>query len=343
MTSCAVNDPFADNLEIGEVVPTVSWELSSAVCKAGNEAGFLGKYYTTADGVGIDHSEVWGMITLTESAAATQKLISSPAYTQTVAVNDTVRGYHLLQSFPHSMATLEGQEYHLSASFPTSRTLGPVTWTNPTSWDKDKFDSYYPKSFKEDFCAKMVDYLTADSTYFASLRSLYVTYDFTKEQIDSINAKYPGNEPIPFSDSEEAGSTKGDLWFAANTDVVTGYYYTTLVNGVTVENEVATIEEGVAAGIDESKIFPVYKAPHWVFCRYSDNTGGAVTSVRAEYMPMWKELVQMVPFDAWIYSSSDTNYAVEFTRKYSIVAQFKVVDTKGNVGRDTENKTIELN
>ena len=76
MTSCAVNDPFADKMQIGEVVPTVSWELSSSVCKAGNEAGFLAKYYTTAEGVSIDHSEVWAMVTRTESAAATQKLIS---------------------------------------------------------------------------------------------------------------------------------------------------------------------------------------------------------------------------------------------------------------------------
>ena len=50
MTSCAVNDPLMDKMEPGEVVPTVTWELASTVCKAGNEAGFLGKYYTTEEG-----------------------------------------------------------------------------------------------------------------------------------------------------------------------------------------------------------------------------------------------------------------------------------------------------
>lgn len=37
-TSCDVNDPFADKMDIGQVLPTTSWELSSTVCKAGEEA-----------------------------------------------------------------------------------------------------------------------------------------------------------------------------------------------------------------------------------------------------------------------------------------------------------------
>ncbi len=339
MTSCAVNDPFAENLEIGEVLPTVSWELSSTVCKAGNEAGFLGKYYTTAEGVSIDHSEVWGMIVRTESAAATQKLVTSPAYTLTVASNDTVRGYHLLQTYPHNMATDEGEEFHLNASFPTSKTLGPVTWAAPTEWDVNKFNDYYPATFQAEFCAKMVDYLTADSTYFTSLRNVYLLYDFTAEQIAAVNEKYPNNTPLPFP---AEGEVKDDLWFGVDTETIVGYYYTTLEGGVTVEHEVADTTD-VPSSIDPAKVFPVYKAPHWVFSRYSDNTGGAVTSVRAEYMPMWKELIEQIPFEAWIYSSADQNYAVEFTRKYSIAVQFKVVDTNNNVGRDTENKSIELN
>ncbi|MBE6310741.1 MAG: hypothetical protein E7080_06795 [Bacteroidales bacterium] len=346
MSSCAVNDLFDDKGDLGEVVPTVTWELSSSVCAAGNEAGFLAKYYTTEEGVSIDHSEVWAMVTRTESAAATQKLVSSPAYTKTVSLVDTVRGFHLLQSYPHSMAkldTIKGTEYHLNASFPTSRTLGPVNWANPADWDDEKFAMYYPASFKEEFTSKIVNDLTKDSTYFASLRNVYIAYDFTKEQFEAVNAKYPTLEPLPWSDSQEAGSTKGDLWFGADTEVVDHYYYTTLVGEVTVEHEVATVEEAVAQGIAAEKVYPVYKAPHWVFCRYSDDTGAAVTSVRAEYMPLWKELIQMIPFEAWIYNSADACYSVEFSRKYAYITQFKVVDTKGGVGRDSDDKTVELN
>ena len=341
-TSCDVNDPFADKMEIGQILPTTSWELASTVCKAGDEAAFLAKYYTTAKDASIDHCEVWAMITSTESAAATQKLISSPAYAQTVNLNDTVRGFHMLRSYPHSMATLEGTEYHLNATFPTSSTLSPTNWDSPATWDQEKFDLYYPADFQENFCNKMVAYLTNDSTYLKGLRQLYLNYDFTQEQFDAVNAKYPNLEPLPFSNSQEAGKTKGDLWFEPDTKTIDHYYYATLEGGVTVEHEIAT-KDDAPAGIDPSKVFPVYKSPHWIYCRYSDNTGGAVTSVRHEYMPLWKELAQMVPFTAWIYDGTNKVYAISFNRTYTLIPKFKVVDTKGKIGTDTETKSIELN
>lgn len=344
MASCAVNDPLMDKMEAGQVVPTVSWELSSSVCKAGNEATFLGKYYTTVEGVSIDHSEVWAMITKSEGAAATQKLIPSPAYTKSVNSNDTIRGYHLLKSFPHSEAELKNDnEYHLNSSFPTSRTLGPVNWVAPAEWSDDMFNTYYPATFKEEFCAQMVKYLTNDSTYLGGLRNLYVNYDYTKEQIDAVNAKYPELTPIPFSDSQEAGKTKGDLWFDVDTKTIVGYYYTIVdANGNTVEIEIATKEEAPET-VSQDKVFPVYKAPHWIFSRYSDNTGGAVTAVRAEYMPLWKELVEVVPFQAWIYNSTEKCYSVEFSRKHTMSVQFRVIDSVGGQGKDTDTKTVELN
>ena len=341
-TSCEVNDPFADKMELGQVLPTTSWELSSTVCKAGDEAGFLAKYYTTSDVAQIDHSEVWGMITGADVAAATQKLISSPAYTMTINKNDTVRGYHMLRSYPHSMAQKVGTEFHLNASFPTSSTLSPINWNSPADWDQEKFDMYYPADFQANFCEKMVNYLTADSTYLSGLRQVYINYPFTKEQIDAVNAKYPSLTPIPFSDSEETGKTKGDLWFSPDTKVIDHYYYTTLSGEVTVEHEIAK-KEDAPSNIDPSKVYPVYKAPHWIFCRYSDNTGGAVTSVRAEYMPLWKELVQAVPFTAWIYDATNKVYNVAFSRTYTIRPKFRVIDTNGKVGTDTESKSIELN
>lgn len=343
MTSCAVNDPFADNMEIGEIVPTVTWELNSSVCPAGSEAGFLAKYYTTAEGVSIDHSEVWGMVVSTEEAAVTQKLIPSPAYTLTKTVNDTVRGFHLLQSYPHSMAEAKGVEFHLDATFPVTRTFGSVKWLNATEWDEEKFNNLYPADFKAEFLDHMVSELTEDSTYFAGLRNVYINYAFTKEQIDAVNAKYPNLEPLPWTDSQEAGSTKGDLWYAVDVETVDHYYYAVVNNGVKVEYEVATVEEAVAKGIEAEKVYPVYKAPHWVFCRYSDDTGAAVTSVRAEYMPLWKELVEMIPFEAWIYNSTESQFAVNFSRTYVIIPQFRVVDTKGKVGKTTiEGKEVSI-
>lgn len=341
VSSCSVNDPFADKMELGQVLPTVSWELSSTVCKAGDEASFLAKYYTTAENTSIDHCEVWALITSTESASATQKLITTPSYTLNVSSTDTVRGYHLLCSYPHSMAELSNTEYHLSSSFPTSNTLSPITWDSPATWDQDKFDMYYPADFQTSFCAQMVEYLTNDSTYFSGLRQVYINYDFTQEQIDAVNAKYPNLTPIPFSDSQEEGETKGDLWFDVDTKTIDHYYYTTLENGVTVEHEIATVADAPSS-IDSAKIFPVYKSPHWVFCRYSDDTGGAVTSVRHEYMPLWKELVSLIPFTSWIFDSTNNVYSVTFNRSYTLSPKFRVIDSNGKVGTDTEDKAIEL-
>ena len=51
----------------------------------------------------------------------------------------------------------------------------------------------------------------------------------------------------------------------------------------------------------------------------------------------------MIPFTGWIYDSSNQVYMVTFNRSYSLIPKFKVVDTKGKVGTDTEDKTIELN
>ena len=68
-----------------------------------------------------------------------------------------------------------------------------------------------------------------------------------------------------------------------------------------------------------------------------------MTSVRHEYMPLWKELAQMVPFTAWIYDGTNKVYAISFNRTYTLIPKFKVVDTKGKIGTDTETKSIELN
>lgn len=336
MTSCGVHDPFADQVDFGQILPTVSWELGSSVAKAGSDVSFKGKYYTTAEDATIDHSEVWAMVVRSESAAATLKLVSSPAYTKTVNSTDTVRSSQMVQSYPHSAAKWDGYEYVLDASFSTSRTLGPISWNDAAAWDNDQFNMYYPASFKQEFNETVVNYLTKDSTYYNSLRQVYLNYDFTAEQFEQINAQFASaGIALP----TVTGSDKEDTWFT-NTEVIDHYYYETVAdNGVKTINEIAK-EEDAPSGV---KTYPVYKSSPWVLCRYSDDTGGAITYVRHEYMPLWKALIQLIPFEDWIYNSSDKVYSVDFTRKYNLVPQFKVYDTKGKVGTDTDSKSIDLN
>ena len=332
MSSCAVHDPFADNMEIGQVVPTVSWELSD-VAKAGGYVNFKAKYYTSAEH-SIDHSEVWGLVTRTTSAAATCRLTTALSYTKTVNSTDTVRNSVKLASFDHSKAEWDGHEYVLVDSFPVSSTLAPVSWVDPEEFDEERFNMYYPSTFQDEFKAHVVEYLTRDSAYYNDLRNIYINYDFTAEQFEALNAKYGFSIP-----TETESSNKSDLWFV-NPDVVDHYYYITVSDaGVKSEHEISTPDQA-PAGVN---VYDVYQSSPWVYSRYSDDTGGRITSVRKEYMPYWKELIEQIPFKDWIYNSSDKNYSVNFTRNYILYPTFRVFDETGKMGKDTETKQISLN
>ncbi len=331
-TSCAVHDPFADNMELGQVLPTVDWEQNSVLVKAGSYATFKAKYYTTSEEAQIDHSEVWAMITRTEEKSATSKLTTSLSYTKSMSATDTVRSSQSMGSYSHSKAEWDGHEYVLADSFPTSRTLAPVIWNSPEEWDQEKFDSYYPEGFQEEFVEYLVNALTKDSTYYNDLRNVYINYDFTQEQFEALNAKYG----VSFPTVTDSGD-KSDAWFT--TDEVDHYYYETVVDGVTTINEIASPDLAPAG----ANVFEIYKSSAWLMCRYSDDTGGKITNVRRNYMPYWKELISTIPFTGWIYNTSDKNYSVSFTRTYYMMPDFRVYDTNGKVGVTSDNQQITLN
>lgn len=332
LASCANHDPFADRMELGQVLPTVDWQQNSTVVKAGRFAAFKGQYYTSSDRQ-IDHSEVWGMIKREQSASATSKLTTSLSYTKTVAFTDTVRPMLSLASYPHSKATWDGYEYTLVDSFPTSRTLTPVLWVTPSQWDQDKFDTYYPSTFQQEFCDYVVNALTKDSTYYNDLRNVYINYKFPIEEFERLNAKY--NVDFP---TDTTTADKSNAWFT--TDEVDHYYYETLnADGSKTIHEIAN-EADAPSGVN---VYTVFKSSPWLLCRYSDDTGGKITNVRREYMPYWKELISTIPFTEWIYNTSDKVYTVNFSRTYYLAPEFRVYDTEGKMGVTTDNKEITLN
>ena len=331
-TSCAIHDPFADNGELGQVLPTVDWEQGSTVVKAGRYATFKGKYYTTSEKT-IDHSEVWCLIKREQVATATSKLTTSLAYTKNYSLTDTVRSSQMVASYPHSKAEWDGYEYVLTDSFPTSRTLAPVTWINPEEWDQEKFDSYYPSTFQQEFKDYMVNALTKDSTYYNDLRNVYINYEFPAELFEQLNGQY--NIDFP---TVTASADKSDAWFT--TDEVDHYYYITVGDdGSAVYHEIAQ-ESDAPAGVN---VQPVYKSAYWLFSRYSDDTGGKITTVRRQYMPYFKSMIETIPFTSWIYNTSDKAFTVNFSRTYYLEPQFRVYDTDGKVGVTTDNKEVTLN
>jgi len=333
MTSCAVHDPFADNGELGQVLPTVDWEQGSTVVKAGSYASFKGKYYTTDNSKSIDHSEVWCLVKREQSAAATSKLTTSLSYTKTYSLTDTVRSSQMVATYPHSLAEWDGYEYVLTDSFPTSRTLAPVTWANPGTWDQEKFDSYYPSTFEDEFTSYMVNALTKDSTYYSDLRNVYINYDFTQEQFEALNAQFGIDFP-----TDTATADKSDNWYS--TDEVDHYYYTTIDGeGNTVYHEINSASDAP----DGVNVYAVYGSAFWIFSRYSDDTGGKITTVRSQYMPYFKALISQIPFTSWIYNSSEKTYTVNFSRTYYLEPDFRVYDTAGKVGVTSDNKEVTLN
>lgn len=340
-TSCAEYDPFANVMEIGQTVPTTYWELGSSLAKAGADVSFTARFYP-ATGDEIDHAEVWTAVTRSESAAATVMLTSTLSYTQTEQISDTVRRSQLVAEYPLSMASLEGTEYILASTFPTSQTLSPLSWNAPTEWSEETFELYYSDTFQDTFTETVIDYLTKDSTYMSDLRIVYINYDFTAEQFQRLSAQYGVNFPDetenPLDESDTGG--KSNLWYTPNTSVVTGQYYIYIdSNGVSHEKELA---EGESAPSGYTA-YDVYDSPEWIFSRYSDDVGAAITSVRSEYTSFFKALLGEIPFTEWIYSSSDQAYMVTFSRKYILIPYFYVYNTAGKAGSDSNDKEVELN
>lgn len=210
------------------------------------------------------------------------------------------------------------------------------------------------------FTAKVNDYLTKDSTYYNDLRHVYVNYAFTLNQIQEVISKYPQLPGLDKLLLEDAGQ-KSDAWYTKITvesgkeevENVVGYYYLELVGDVNVYREVAlddpkleTVDGKQYYNVSETLKVPAYKvyeSSPWVFCRYDDNRGEVIATVRGNYMPVFKDLIALIPFTDWIYNSADKVYSVTFDRKYSLGVVFKVVDTVGNVGYTTEVKEVSLN
>jgi len=343
VSSCEKHDLFEEKGKAGSRVPNAYWEVGSTTCKAGEAFSFKGKYYTQ-DGMLPDHSEVWYSIIRDESAAATVKLAGSLSYTQTVTDNRVIRENQSIITFPHSQAEYSGTEYVVNASVPTSATLSPLSWTNPDEWDQEKFDTYYPDDFTSEFCEKVIEYLTKDSTYYSNLRTVYINYNFTNEQFKAVNEKYNLNFPTDINTESEtdASSDKSDRWYATKTadpKKIVGYYY------ITVNELGQTIVHEVPADYvnPEVRLYPVYDSAPWVFCRYNDDAGAILETVRAEYIPAFKELLGQISFPEWIYDSTEKVYNVNFKREYSLSAQYRVYDTKGHEGIASDTRVISLN
>lgn len=343
LTSCETNDTLGEHLTLGQEVPTCSWEVGSTVCKAGESFSFHGKY-TIPEGRTGKYCEVWYRTMRSETAAATVALAgSSLSYTKTYSSSDTVRAYQPIVRVDHSQAQWTNHMFEIDGNVEVSRTLSPVSWLNAETWDADRFNSYYPTNFAEEFKAEVINYLTKDSTYYNALRTVYINHPFTNEQFQAMNSKYNLEFPtIDMSGDDQGAGAKSDAWFSttvASDAAIVGYYYTTIdAAGNTIVHEVAQKNDN-----DGINYYPVYKSAPWVFCRYNDDLGAIISTVRSQYMPAFKELLATIAFEEWIYDSANKVYKVDFSRSYSLQSQFRVYDSAGEEGIASDVREISIN
>lgn len=355
LSSCEKHDLVADNMAIGQRVPTVYWTVGSTACKAGEEFSFEGKYYTE-DGHQPSHSEVWYSVIREDVMSAQVKLVASLAFTQQTTLIDTIRTSQHIKSYPHSDAVYNGHEFVISGTCPTSSTLSPVSWQNKTSvWDdavQKQFDMYFPEGFEEDFNKTVRGKTMASESI---LRDVYCTYNgFTPEVVGEMNSTYGTDLPTDFSD-EEGGKTKAMLWYritdsntdAEKKDAIEKYYYRDDAG----EDQFVETEQ-VADSLGNKYImldgrltfcYPIYEASHWLYCRYDNDAGSIVTTVKPEYTEAFEAMVNMITFPEWIKGSAADGYVATFKRTHKLSTDFKVVDTEGNVGKYSTPYEITLN
>lgn len=353
LSSCGRRDVLEPLVTPGQAVPTAYWEVGSTVCKAGENFTFQGKY-TVDPGKQVAYSEVWYRVNRDETATATVKLAgASLAYSKTYSATDTMRAYQPIVRFGHEAATWDGHEYIVNGEVPVSRTLSPVTWAKIPTWDQERYDSYYPAGFDKEFCNEVIDLLTADSAYYNGLRQVYVSYPFAMDKFAEMNTKYNLQFPtdIDMTSEDEGAGEKSDKWYTttqASDKAIVGYYYTTIQeNGNAVVHEIAkdapTAGEDGRLTYDGYSCYPVYDAAPWVFCRYDDDLGAIISTVRAAYIPAFRELLAQITFPEWIYDTTEKAYFVEYSRAYKLSSQFRVYDTDGEEGIANDVREISIN
>lgn len=344
MTSCDTRDTLEPIVDLGQAVPTCYWEVGSTVCKAGESFTFHGKY-TIPEGRTGDYSEVWYAVVRDESATATVGLAGSAlSYSKAYSSTDTMRTFNPMVRYLHSQAEWTGYQYEYDGEVQVSRTLAPISWKEISDWDQTRFDSYYPAGFAKEFCSEVVSYLTKDSTYYVALRNVYLNYPFSNELVAQVNAKYNVNLPadIDMTSDDKGMGDKSKLWYStteASDAAIVGYYYVTVENGKTIVHEVAK-DATQTAGVN---YYPVYDSAPWVFCRYNDDLGAIISTVRAEYIPAFVDLLNTISFSEWIYDSANKYYKVDFLRSYKLQAQFRVYDSAGEEGIATDTREISIN
>ncbi|MBR5824461.1 MAG: hypothetical protein IKY67_10005 [Paludibacteraceae bacterium] len=174
--SCDKHDNMDDIVHVGEMAPHVHWTVPNTVVSAGSDVAFSVQYYTTEEDYPISHLEVWYDVHETVSKNVSAPWVVSTPYTIASEISTIQRISTCIKRFEHNEDNYNTKEraYKFEDGFPTSNTLGRVTWSG-AEFTEDKANVNFGENFMQNFKDSLYNYLVSnpDAAYkdFAKLVS----------------------------------------------------------------------------------------------------------------------------------------------------------------------------
>ena len=209
--ACDKHDNMDDNVYVGEMAPHVHWTIPNTVVTAGSDVAFSVQYYTTEEEYPISHLEVWYDVHETVSKNVSAPWVVSTPYTVASDVSSVQRISTCIKRFEHNEDNYNENEraYKFEDSFPTSNTLGRVTWSG-SELTEDKLVANFGENFAQNFKDSLYNYLisnpdaaykdfaklvSTDSIWNATLFAPYKTTSF--DENSQTNYDHFVNHEIP--------------------------------------------------------------------------------------------------------------------------------------------------
>ena len=209
--SCDKHDNMDDIVHVGEMAPHVHWTIPNTVVTAGSDVAFSVQYYTTEEEYPISHLEVWYDVHETVSKNVSAPWVVSTPYTVASDVSSVQRISTCIKRFEHNEDNYNENEraYKFEDGFPTSNTLGRVTWSG-SELTEDKLEANFGENFAQNFKDSLYNYLisnpdaaykdfaklvSTDSIWNATLFAPYKTTSF--DENSQTNYDHFVNHEIP--------------------------------------------------------------------------------------------------------------------------------------------------
>jgi hypothetical protein len=258
LASCERYDMIDNVVRVGQMAPTIYWELPSNSVAAGENVEFRAQYYTREEGITVNNLELWYQINENTITSVSCPLVTTLKFTMGTNANEVTRDDQAIAFYAHNPESWDDTKraYQLDTVFPTSKTLASIGWTAPEAWDQDKFDAYFPATLPQVF---------KDSLYkkcgYNEFRSILIKLNLmTNERFNGIkdSAENPNTggwdyfinkDSMPIVEEMYAGINFKDLIYDTNN----GVYSIEYTKSYKLKAYLKAIDTKGIAGITEKK------------------------------------------------------------------------------------------